>query len=121
MVKLKPEATARPGWRWRHCHGTTDLKRNTSAKTNGKRRAKVLKWEGGKIENNTCKILGKYISAGQQVTERVENLTQRQRKEKGKTRKREIKLAKEGTMKETMCQTQWYHIFIYHRFIDNTC
>ena len=40
------------------------------------------------------------------MTEGVEDLKQRQRKEKGKTRKREIKLAKEGTMKETMCQTQ---------------
>ena len=43
---------------------------------------------------------------GQQVTEGVEDLKERQRKEKGKTRKREIKLTKEGTMKETMCQTQ---------------
>ena len=46
------------------------------------------------------------MSEGEQVTEGVEDLKQRQRKEKGKTEKREIKLAKEGTMKETMCQTQ---------------
>ena len=46
------------------------------------------------------------MSKGLQVTERVEDLKQIQRKEKGKTRKREIKLAKEGTMKGTMCQTQ---------------
>ena len=36
------------------------------------------------------------MSKGQQVTEGVEDLKQRQRKEKGKTRKREIKLAKKG-------------------------
>ena len=64
------------------------------------------KGKGIKMGRWKDRKLGKYISAGQQVTERVENLTQRQRKEKGKTRKREIKLAKEGTMKETMCQTQ---------------
>ena len=46
------------------------------------------------------------MSKGHQVNERVEDLKQRQRKEKGKTRKREIKLAKKGTMKETMCQAQ---------------
>ena len=46
------------------------------------------------------------MSKGQQVTERVEDLKQRQKKENGKIRKREIKLAKEGMIKETMCQTQ---------------
>ena len=46
MVKLKPEATATPG----ESEGTTKLKRNTKGKPNGKRRAKVLKWEGGKIK-----------------------------------------------------------------------
>ena len=34
------------------------------------------------------------MSKGQQVTERVEDLKQRQKKENGKIRKREIKLAK---------------------------
>ena len=52
------------------------------------------------------------MSKGQKVTEGVEDLKQRQRKEKGKTQKREIKLAKEGTMKETMCQTQSDRIFM---------
>ena len=46
---LKSEATAIPGWKRWHYNGTTNLKRNTRAKTNGKRRAKLLKWEGGKI------------------------------------------------------------------------
>ena len=101
LVKLKPEATARPAWKRGHYNGTTNLKRNTRTKTNGNRRTKVLKWKSGKI-----KKIGKYMSEGEQVTERVEDLKQRQRKEKGKTEKREIKLAKEGTMKETMCQTQ---------------
>ena len=36
----------------RHCNGITNLKRNARAKTNGKTRAKVLKWEGGEIEKN---------------------------------------------------------------------
>ena len=46
------------------------------------------------------------MSEGEQVAEGVEDLKQRQRKEKGKTGKREIRFAKEGTMKETTCQTQ---------------
>ena len=52
MVKLKPEATARPGWKREHYSRTTNLKRSTRAKTNGKRRAKALKWEGGKMKKN---------------------------------------------------------------------
>ena len=52
MVKLKPEAMVRPGSKREHYNGTTNLKRNTRAKTNGRRGAKVLKWEGGKIEEN---------------------------------------------------------------------
>ena len=40
------------------------------------------------------------MSKGQQAIEGVEDLKQRQRKEKGKTRKREIKLAKEGAIKK---------------------
>ena len=77
MVKLKPEATATPG----ESEGTTKLKRNTKGKPNGKRRAKVLKWEGGKIK--------KYTSNRQQVTEGVEDLKQRQwRKEKARHEKR---------------------------------
>ena len=59
----------------------------------------MVRWEDRKK-------IGKRMSKGQQVTEGVEDLKQRQRKEKGKTRKREIKLAKEGTMKKMMCQTQ---------------
>ena len=47
---------ARPGWKRVHYNGTTNLKRNTRAKTNGKRRAKVLKWEGGKIGKKNWKI-----------------------------------------------------------------
>ena len=50
---------------------------------NGKRRAKVLKWESGKIEKKN----GKYMAKGQQVTERVEDLKQRQRKEKARHEK----------------------------------
>ena len=52
MVKLNPEATARPGRKRGHYSGATNLKRNTRAKTNGKRRAKVLKWQGEKKEKN---------------------------------------------------------------------
>ena len=57
MVKLKPEATARLGWKREHYSRTTNLKRSTRAKTNGKRRAKALKWEGGKMKKkmeNIC-------------------------------------------------------------------
>ena len=49
LLKLKPEATARPGWKRGHYNVTTNLKINTREKTNGKRREKVLRWEGGKI------------------------------------------------------------------------
>ena len=42
----------------------------------------------------------------QQVTEGVEDLKQKQRKEKVKARKRKIKLTKEGTINKTMYQTQ---------------
>ena len=52
LVKLKPEATARPGWKPGHYSGTNNLKRNARAKTNGRRRAKLLEGEGGKIEKN---------------------------------------------------------------------
>ena len=115
---LKPEATARPGWKRGHYNGTTNLKRNTKGKTNGKRRSKVLKWEGGKIEKNWKIHVER--TAGDWGSGRFK--TKAEEEEKGKTRKREIKLAKEGTMKETICQTQWYHIFIrYHWFTDNTC
>ena len=37
-------------------NSTTNLKRITRAKTNGKRRAKVLKWEGGNIGKKNWKI-----------------------------------------------------------------
>ena len=37
-------------------NSATNLKRITMAKTNGKRRAKVLKWEGGKIGEKNWKI-----------------------------------------------------------------
>ena len=46
------------------------------------------------------------------MTEVVDKLKQRQMKEYGKTQRKEIKLAKEENMKETMCQTERYHIFI---------
>ena len=58
MIKLKSEAKARPGRKRGHYNGTTNFKRNTRAKTNGKRRDKVLKWDSGKKEKkleNTCR------------------------------------------------------------------
>ena len=44
--------TVTPGLKREHYNGTINLKRIARAKTNGKRRAKVLKWEGGKKEKN---------------------------------------------------------------------
>ena len=46
------------------------------------------------------------MSKVQQVTEGVEDLKQKRRKEKVKARKRKIKLAKEVTMNKTMYQIQ---------------
>lgn len=66
------------------------------------KRARVLEWEGGKIEKKN----GKYMSKVQQVTEGVEDLKQKRRKEKVKARKRKIKLAKEVTINKTMYQIQ---------------
>ena len=117
MIKLKPEAMARPGWKRGHYNGTTNLKRNTKRKTNRKRRTKVLKWEGGKIEKNWKAHVER--TADEWGSGRFK--TKAKEAGKAKTQKREIKLAKEETMKETVCQTQWYHIFkSYHWFIDNT-
>ena len=67
------------------------------------KRARVLEWEGEKIEK---KKIGKYMWKVQQVTEGVEDLKQKQRKEKVKARKRKINLTKEGTINKTMYQTQ---------------
>lgn len=68
------------------------------------KRARVLEWEGEKIEKK--KKIGKYMWKIELVTEGVEDLKQKQRKEKVKARKRKIKLTKEGTINKTMYQTQ---------------